>query len=994
MTLVFSGFGISARGRRHDSESPRAPASLSWKSAMPDAQDRVEPQDAVHEMPEKGTGSAAGALQNELSPRVSCCFRERRMADPVISLLLTAAFAASAVGAWAQSTDDPVNDICRDAPPPGEEVPAGMDCTKDDGSTADIEIYREDAQIVSNEVYGAGIIAVHQQDGGIDIVLKNSTVFSEAIANWGIFAQTVSEDAQGVHIQLENSRIETENTVSDGIILPGSGTLGIDIDLRSSAIWTQGFGAKGISTLGAHGDIHISLDRSAISTQQGYLVLRLQRGGLLGGGSHGIDVAQTSQNSDVIIRLQNDSLIITRGSGSGGIFIRAQRGSRGDIAVHLDKSRIITSGEPYFCSERDAEFRDSILVEERKAGFCEQGDIVSTSQGIFVAHRGKETGAGIVLHDSSINTVGDRATGIIVGAQSESAGDIIITLHDSSIITAGDDATAIYALSFDATDNDIDIKLLGDSAVTTMGANAHGIFALQSNDPDDAGMIDITVDGKVVVTGEGATGVLVGLFPPYPSPFDALLGNAPAAAFAPFDDDGFRRQTVTLNGEIESSAVGILLTAGGRVSIGPEGSIRSDEGVVIHAAGTVLGEDAIHPRLSVDLNLNSRKGAVEEMIGNGWIINTGGGTSITVNGVQLHDAETGVTGLTAPNGAYDIAIRSEGVTIEERIGAGPEEWRISTPTAGVIADRDFSSADFAEFYAPRSAVYEALPGFLQNLDALDIPRRAEPGQQPGWIRFSGGAGTHEAKRSRVGAQHDFDRQLVEAGIDIPLTDSISGSVSVRSLLGTAEVSAPTGGGKILASGLGARLGLSYQGTNGFYALGGYSRTDYTLDMFSDTRGALMTNVSAAGYSLHAETGMRFDLSKGAFVTPRAMMTHGGIGIDNFTDAVGTRVSFDSVSRRTAAVGFVVESAAGLKGDGGGLGLRGSLDIERTLGASETVTHVSGTRLFSQGPKTWLNLGIGVAGRSDRHVADMGLSVRGLGSDDTQLSVRIGVKVEF
>ena len=98
------------------------------------------------------------------------------------------------------------------------------------------------------------------------------------------------------------------------------------------------------------------------------------------------------------------------------------------------------------------------------------------------------------------------------------------------------------------------------------------------------------------------------------------------------------------------------------------------------------------PQLLVDMNLDGRR--VEDVIGDDWIINDGGETTIVVNGVTLPDGPTGVVPDTvAPNGAWNVTMREEGVTVDR---SDPNAWVITEPTAGVVADRDFSTADFIE----------------------------------------------------------------------------------------------------------------------------------------------------------------------------------------------------------------------------------------------------------------------------------------------------------
>ncbi len=106
-----------------------------------------------------------------------------------------------------------------------------------------------------------------------------------------------------------------------------------------------------------------------------------------------------------------------------------------------------------------------------------------------------------------------------------------------------------------------------------------------------------------------------------------------------------------------------------------------------------------------------------------------------------------------------------------------------------------------------------------------------------WVRLSGGGGTHDSDRSTAGAAYDFERLAAETGADIFLGGNLTGTVSVRHVQASAEVSSPTGGGDIDAKGFGAGLGVSWGGASGWYVDGRLSVTGYKLDLSSRTGGA-------------------------------------------------------------------------------------------------------------------------------------------------------------
>ncbi|MXW81143.1 MAG: hypothetical protein F4Z57_19590 [Gemmatimonadetes bacterium] len=234
----------------------------------------------------------------------------------------------------------------------------------------------------------------------------------------------------------------------------------------------------------------------------------------------------------------------------------------------------------------------------------------------------------------------------------------------------------------------------------------------------------VTVGGRVDASGAGAQGVRVG-----------NVSQGTVVGAATLDAEGLRQQTVIVNkrvyGGSGANAAGVFLAGGGKVVIGPKGSVGVTSGIAILATGDVPPPNpnpnniqVVKPRLRVDMNLAGRR--LAGVIGDDWIINDGGGTTIYVNNVKLHDADTGTTGRAAPNGARNVRIRAEGVKVTDRT---TDPWVITDPAAGIIADRDFAVMDFEEptsppsppvfieEYAPRAAIYEVLPAFLFRLDA-------------------------------------------------------------------------------------------------------------------------------------------------------------------------------------------------------------------------------------------------------------------------------------
>ena len=469
------------------------------------------------------------------------------------------------------------------------------------------------------------------------------------------------------------------------------------------------------------------------------------------------------------------------------------------------------------------------------------------------------------------------------------------------------------------------------------------------------------------------------------------------------------------------AAAGIQVEGDGEVHIEAQGSIRAASGIAILATG----ED---PDLLVDIDLDGR--SVVEVIGDDWIINDGGGTTIVVNDVKLHDADMGVVpDASAPNGAFNtrveadgVRVREQGVRVTDYSDPDPANWVITEPAEGVIADRDFSVADFIEpqiepepelepepetelepelepepepepmrpvfieEYAPRAALYEALPDVLLGLHG-HTPAAAHTA--PAWFTVTGHTGSRDFDRSTVGIDYDLDYVEVEAGKHVPLQGDYDAWAALHYLDGTADVSSPVQGGDIDVQGMGLSLELCHGCETGdVYYSGQLALTRYDLDLSSDTRGRLKSGVDAWAYALSIEAGRH--LQRGNVqLSPRVRLDHTRVSVDRFTDAVNARVSYPDEDRTAVALGVLAKTR-----DKGGLLLWGSLDFEHILGNAQTVARVSGERLAARSETDSILLGAGGTWQRNTLKIDVGLSAReelDSGSEDYSASLNVGLQ---
>ena len=922
-----------------------------------------------------------------------------------IAVALTAVLALLAGEAPAQQG------VCKDTPEPG----GWIDCREPADSSTDIDIDARDLTINTDGPIADAISASHAGEGEIEVDLKDVIITTQGRNADGVYG--FHEGAQGgVHIDVQNTDITTSGDEGEAILIIHEGAGEIEILARKALFETEGEGAEGVHGLhrGA-GDVHIGVQNTEVIT--------------MGVGASGI---RGSHGGTGAIELDlKDVTIMTQGRNADGVY-GFHVGSEGDIRIDVQGGTITTK-------DRDAEailgihegagdveilVRNGAIETEGQSaegihGLHRSGGNIDletqntniTTQGVEASGiRGSHGGTGAIrldLRDVTISTEGRNADGVY-GFHVGSGGDIRIDAQGGDVTTKGDEAEAILAIRDGAGEIEIlvrkalfetegegaegvhglhrgtgdvhigvqntEVITMGvgasgirgshggtggidiyarDTTISTTNANAHGILGHHGG----SGSVRIAVDGgRVHAAGPDASGVRVG----------EVDSRGRATLAAEMGEDGYRKQSVTVNAPVTGGsgrdAAGVFLAGGGRVVIGPRGSLGAESRIAIRAAG-----DA--PRLHVDMNLDGRR--VAQVIGESFIHNHEGETTLLINGVVLHDGEADATGLEAPNGAWDVTL-------------------LETPT---VTGRIFSHNDFTEDYAPRAAVYEALPGFLLRLNGRGVAgKRIASTGAPVWVSLSNGKGSYEAERASVGAKYDFNHFGAEAGVSFSFGENLGGSISARYVNGSAEVESPVGNGDIKAQGIGAALGASWSNTSGYYAAGRTALIDYDVDASSTKRGELTKNGGALGYSVGIEAGMRVALGEKIKLTPRAWMMGAGFLNAEFTDVVNSRISLDDSRRFKGGLGLIAETAR--TWEGGALSLHVSLDVEQALGDGGTTTVVSGEKLTSESAKTRVLLGLGGAYRQGPFSLGAELSAGGLGSDDDEYSGRVDFGMKF
>ena len=738
-----------------------------------------------------------------------------------------------------------------------------------------------------------------------------------------------NDDFSGDHdVIVSNVDIDLDEAASVGIIGAQHVDGHLNVAVQDAAIHIEAPRATGVwSVHTGTGDVGIEVRDAGIE---------------LRGPGHSIDGIYGyhlgTGDTDIVVR---DADIAVHGdeSSNGIAFGYWIADEAGNLSIDVQDTDIEVHGERHLDGIWGIQKgTGDIDVDVRRAAIVTNG---ADSGGMSFVHDG-DGGINIAARDVDIEVHGDRSVGIGGGQRYEGTGDIAIDVRDAAVAVTGESVAGIRSFHMSG-EGSIHVRVEGGT-ITAEGPDSSGILVGLTGRifGDRTGPIKAPAGGEVEVD----RGV--------PDGSSGATGN-PA-------------QSVMVNARVRGGAgvgAGVRLYGGGRVEIGPRGSVGADSGVAVRAEG----EDAA---LHVDVALDGRR--PNEAIA-GEIRNDDGRTTIVVNGTTLQDGRTGATGLRAPHGARDVTLAMD----------------------DTIAGRAFSAADFVTAYASRAAVYEALPGFMLRLDNREaVGKRLRRPGLPAWARLSVGNGSYRPDRSHVGAAYDIRRFEAETGVEFALfrDANVTAWASLRHVQGWADVTAPAGDGKIEATGFGPSLGVSWKNTAGLYANARISLTRYETDLRSDVRGSLKAGVGATIRSLRVETGRRLSLAEGLSVTPQAWLTRSDVSMDGFRDAVGSRVSLAKTDRSIGGLGIVTETTHSWDGGERKLVLRGRLGVEGVLGDAGTVTDVSGERLGSEAARTRGVLGLGAAYRWNRWSLAAEVSASGLGSDDSNYAASLRLAMQF
>ena len=832
-----------------------------------------------------------------------------------------------------------------------------MLCTKDSSSSDSVVIKLNGFNNIntSGEEHH-GVMGIHSGSGDIDIVSKGSTDASKGSI------ETTGLSARGIY------------AVHSGAGATGGTVIDVSND---TSITTGGNYAEAIAVLD-HGDSNTKSSRINV---YGSATLKTK-----GDHAHGIfsQNAGKSSGGNIDINVYGSASVTADGKRSYGIFGDNQgKSSTGNVDIDVyGGASITTKGETAF----------GVFGWNR--GADSQGDVEIDVHGAASVATQDQYAHGIYGLNQGSDSKGDITLGVAGGA---------------SVTTKGSSAFGVFGLKYgDSATGNITMDVAGGAEVTTEGSKAHGLYAGHVSGDGNI-LAKIGAGSSVTAKGSGASGVQIGRF----------NSSNEMERVAKVGTDQFRQQTVRVDGSVRGGsgdAAGIYLVGGGKVIIGPQGTVGAKSGTSIHAARKPGKDPNKAPALYLELNLDGRKMA--EVFQSGLIVNDGddncddstnnkcGGTTIIMNGVKLHDRKTGATSQWASNGAWNVSVKSA-KTIDDRdfsTSASTSDFFEESTARDGNSDNNFnnnsdsdSDSDFDEQFAARGTVYEALPRFLFRIDGLGSAfdgRTPRPGGKSNWFRFSGASDSFDARTSTVNTRYDYDRLATETGRTFRLGGGLSATLGLRVVSGSAGAESQSGRGGLDALGRGLSAGLEWNGGAGNRIAARAALTRYDLDVESSERGALVDDVSASVRSFRVEAGRSLPIGKGNRLELAGWLRGSDASVDGFTDTAGARVP--KVEEGFLAAGASASAETKLTpSEGNGVVLRGSLGLERTLDGNETTVQVSsGTfRSSEKANRVMLDLKA-VLPLSENGSIGVGVGVSGLGSGDTHTAASGSFRFSF
>ena len=594
----------------------------------------------------------------------------------------------------------------------------------------------------------------------------------------------------------------------------------------------------------------------------------------------------------------------------------------------------------------------------------------------------------LTVRDSVIHTYSRAITGANFWD-----GAINIDVRDSRIHTYGPLGIGVYAYHPAIGDIDINVENVDIVIAQEEEAIAGTVHDRFREDPDrysGPATIRITVkDSRIKIAGGNSTG----LYGSHHGSGEVVVGLDHSSIEASDGASGIWVQHST--DTVQAENLNTIINVENSEIVTTDG-----DGIVIARSPGSTGTNMV----AIGSSSSVRAG------GDGYGVTTRGNTVVVIKG--LVSAENGKA-IVNRDGTLTLHIQDSGqidgsvtydadhdfdmwVGNEQLVDNGEIIQRTGATGAFDTTVAMSNSVSLSREFGARAAVYEALASALMRLGGhgRSVAAPVRSAESPLWISAARARGSYEPERSTVGIEYDFSRYELEAGWDVSFGDIATGSVSVRHISGSADVSSPVKGGQIDVTGYGLAAGLAWRGAGGVYAEGRLSPIWFDIDLASDVRGTLKTSADAFSHAIDLEGGQRLAVGRNTALTLRTWLSRSDLLMDEFTDAVGARVSVKNSEIVKGGFGGVITTGPDRNAPEEELSLRVSAGMEHTLSGWEQTVSVSGEELTSRGNVNRLLLGLGLTKRWRRSTLGAGLRAAGPGSEDYEYAGNVSLNIPF
>jgi len=452
--------------------------------------------------------------------------------------------------------------------------------------------------------------------------------------------------------------------------------------------------------------------------------------------------------------------------------------------------------------------------------------------------------------------------------------------------------------------------------------------------------------------------------------------------------------SVLAGGTLEGNGiVGNTVNAG---TVSPGGSIG-----ILTVAGNYAGNSGL---LLIETVLGNDSSPTDRLIINGdvsgtttvVVSNRGGSGAQTVDGIQIirvdgispanaftlrgdYVTETGQQAVIAGAYAYTLRHNSETSPTDGNWYLTSEMTPVDPDTGLPSVDPETGLPEEGPRYQAGVPLYEQYPQILASLNTVPTLQQrvgnrswsnnGAVGKTPGtygmWGRIEGTRTASDPARSTSHAHRDTDLWKLQTGFDFGLHPSADGAliggVNISYGKALADIASPYGRGKIDATGTGVGATLTWYGPRGFYVDGQVQVTWFDSDITSTTEGRKdVKGNNGHGYVLSAETGNRYELGNGFFLTPQVQLVYSRVDFNSFTDPFGARVSLNDGDSLRGRFGVSLDHEAQWVAKDGTKSrshLYGIANLYNEF-LDGTKVDVSGVRFATRDERTWAGVGIG------------------------------------